>query len=179
MINILYGVHASATHVAILREMRCRQWIERYDTEVLNPRTHFFPFNMVTECILSACIIRYTQFNQSKISICTLKFNMYEYIEPCIFKTQYFTLAHWFTNTQYVEVSTICNAPTGGWPHAWPQHVSGIRSTLRTFIHLRTFVVFDITCRCSVQFRHRYIFNQTDKLTALQRNIRGTRWRSG
>jgi len=42
---------------------------------------------------------------------------------------------------QYLGVSTLCHAPTGGWPHEWPQHVGGIRSVEHTFTRLCAFVV--------------------------------------
>ena len=59
MINIVYLLHVSATHVAILREVTDDGHIVIIQ-KFVNQCTHFFPFKMVTRCMLPAYIIRYT-----------------------------------------------------------------------------------------------------------------------
>jgi len=63
--------------------------------------THFFPFRMVTYCILAAQNILYTLTKIFNNSIAY--FNMY--IEPCIvIKLSIFTSAHLFTNFRNVTI---------------------------------------------------------------------------
>jgi hypothetical protein len=39
IINVLYLVHISATHVAILKEALCKRWIHRYSTRFVKQGT--------------------------------------------------------------------------------------------------------------------------------------------
>ena len=59
MINIVYFLHVSATHLVILREVTGDGYI-KIKQKIVNQCTHFFPFKMVTRSILPAHIIRYT-----------------------------------------------------------------------------------------------------------------------
>jgi len=72
------------------------RWIHRDNTKVCEPMYIFLSFQdgdaLHTTCLYHS--IHTT--NSHKFFICILKFNMY--FKPCIFKTQYFTYVHWFTN---------------------------------------------------------------------------------